>query len=61
MDKKDMYAARKGLLPAHNPSFVQLEKIRELILNVLSIPLRPILFPSKFCSKMQKEARSHYW
>jgi hypothetical protein len=50
-DKKDLYALHKGLLPAHNPSFVQLEKIRELILNVRLHPFRPTPFPSKSFSK----------
>lgn len=52
---------RKGLLPAHNPSFVQLEKIKELILNVLPLSLRPIPFLSKSCSKTQREVRSRCW
>ena len=61
IDKKDIYGMRKGLLPAHNPSFVQLEKIKELILNVLPLSLRPIPFLSKSCSKTQREVRSRCW
>ncbi len=61
VDKKDLYALRKGLLPAHNPSFVQLEKTRELILNVPLQPFRPTLFPSKSYFKMQREDRYRFW
>jgi hypothetical protein len=60
-DKRELNALRKGMFPATNSSFVHLEKISDIIINVFSPSFRPTPFPSKYIYRAQKDSRPLCW